>query len=110
MVILTFIFRNKTEGTDAAFCYFPNCRTLKELRSKPRTYSPEIDRKMVSGQLDSLDIARFLSDGDVDFGRSSPRETPCKYYLIKGEVATQKAELGVRDCLDKIIVETLVFH
>ena len=31
----------KAEAKGVEFCYLPNCRVLKELRSKPLDFSPE---------------------------------------------------------------------
>ncbi len=40
IVILTFLLKKKTTETGTSFCYFPNCRVLKELRSKPLSILP----------------------------------------------------------------------
>jgi hypothetical protein len=108
IVFLTLFLKKKSEETGAEFCYFPNCRTLKDIRSKPISYSGEIDRMLAKGQMDSLDIARFLNDGDVDFGRSDTESEPCKTYFIEALVQEKEAVLKVRNCREKVVLEEIV--
>lgn len=107
IVFLTFILKKKTEETGLEFCYFPNCRTLKDIRSKQMSYSEEIDRMLADNQLDSLDITNLLNDGDVDFGRSDTKSEPCKTYFIEGPVQEKEAVLKVTNCLEKVIIEEI---
>ena len=44
LVFLFFFLKKKSDETGASFCYLPNCRVLKELRSKPLAYSKQIDQ------------------------------------------------------------------
>ena len=46
IVFLAFFLKKKSEETGTEFCYFPNCRTLKDIRSKPLSYSDEIEAKL----------------------------------------------------------------
>ena len=80
LVFLTFFYKNKTRGTDADFCYLPNCRVLKNIRSKSLAYSDKVARLVENKILDSLDIQYFLHQGDVDFGKSNTESEPCKIY------------------------------
>ncbi|HET8734972.1 MAG TPA: DUF4258 domain-containing protein [Pricia sp.] len=108
LVLLTFILKKKTEESGFDFCYLPNCRTLKDIRSKPMSYSEEIDRMLADNQLDSLDIDRFLNDGDVDFGRSDTQSEPCKTYYIEGIIRENEAVLEVKNCSDQVIVQNIL--
>ncbi|MGB7394516.1 MAG: DUF4258 domain-containing protein [Pricia sp.] len=105
IVFLTFFLKKKSEETGTEFCYFPNCRTLKSIRSKPMSYSDDVNRMLSENQLDSLDIALFLEDGDVDFGKSDTKSEPCKTYFIKGSLDEKDAELEVRSCPEKAVLE-----
>ncbi len=107
LVFLTVFLKKKSEETGTQFCYFPNCRTLKDIRSKPLSYSETIDKLVQNNQLDSLDISSFLQNGDVDFGKSETKTTPCKTYYIEGTVDKKSATLKVKNCLDKAVVESL---
>ena len=104
LIFLAFLFKKKSEETGVSFCYFPNCRTLKDIRSKPISYSDEIQKLIQDKRLDSTDIHYFLNEGDVDFGKSDTESTPCKTYLIEGEVVGKEAILKVKNCVDKAIV------
>ena len=105
LVLLTFFYKNKTRGTDADFCYLPNCRVLKNIRSKPLTYSDKVARLVENKVLDSLDIQHFLHQGDVDFGKSDTESKPCKMYFIQGTLNQKKAIVHVKNCEDKAVVE-----
>ncbi len=108
IVFLTFFLKKKSEETGVEFCYFPNCRTLKDIRSKEMSYSDEIDRMLANKQLDTLDITTFLNDGDVDFGRSDTKSEPCKTYFIEGFVKEKEGVLKVTSCLETVVIEEIV--
>ncbi|SDE28141.1 hypothetical protein SAMN05421636_104215 [Pricia antarctica] len=108
IMFLTFFLRKKTEQSGFDFCYLPNCRTLKNIRSKPMSNSGEIQRMLANKELDSLDIVRLLNDGDVDFGRSDTETEPCKTYYIEGWVKEKEAILKVTDCLEDAVLEEFV--
>lgn len=109
IVFLTVFFRKKTESTDTEFCYFPNCRTLKDIRSKEVTYSEAINSLLKDQKMDSTDIYNFLHNGDVDFKNSDTKSKPCKTYLIEAPINDKKAVLRVRNCPEKSILEEVSF-
>ncbi|MCG2461342.1 DUF4258 domain-containing protein [Flavobacteriaceae bacterium F89] len=109
LVFLTFFYKNKTRGTDAGFCYLPNCRVLKNIRSKPVTYSDKVDRLLEEKRLDSVDIKYFLYQGDVDFDKSETESEPCKIYVIQGLIGEKEAVAHIRNCEDNAVVEDIVF-
>ncbi len=104
LVFLAFFLKRKAEGTGTEFCYFPNCRVLKELRSKPQGFSDDIRQLMAAGELDSLAIAVFLNEGDVDFGRSTTDAKPCPVYFIEGDLKGKGAVLEIQNCRDSVII------
>ncbi len=108
IVFLAFFFKKKTDETGVSFCYLPNCRTLKDMRSKPISYSKEISAMLGSGQIDSTDIVSFFTSGDVDFGKSDTRSTPCRTYFINGTLKGAKAVLKVGNCTERVEVIGLV--
>lgn len=105
IVFLTLFLKKKTEETGTEFCYFPNCRTLKDIRSKPISYSDEINRLLEEKKLDTLDIAYFLREGEVDFGKSDTKSKPCKTYYIEGLLKDKEALMKVRNCTEKVLLE-----
>ena len=104
LVFLAFFFKKKSEETGVSFCYLPNCRTLKDLRSKPLEYADHIAKMIADKELDTLVVQQFLVDGDVDFGRSDTKATPCKLYMIEGEFKSKPVTMEVKNCDDKVIV------
>lgn len=109
IVFLTFFFKKKTAETGVSFCYFPNCRVLKDIRSKQLHYSEEINQLMLHKELDSLDIIYFLREGDVDFSKSDTKSSPCKTYLIEAELHGKEAFLTVKNCTSKAQISKLEY-
>ena len=93
LLFLAVFLRKKTTETGTEFCYLPNCRVLKELRSKPLRIDPSLDPSP-----DTLLIQRLLREGDVIFRESDPRAEPCSFYLIHGEDGNRHIEITVENC------------
>ena len=106
---LAIFFKKKSEETGVYFCYFPNCRTLKDIRSKPLYYSEEIRTRLQNKDFDSIAIDKLLLDGDVDFAKSNTKSIPCKTYYIRGMVKERNAVLEVRNCENEAIAESIVY-
>mgnify|MGYP003634191737 FL=1 len=109
LVFLTIFLKKKSQETGTEFCYFPNCRTLKDIRSKQISYSDAIDQLIRQQELDSTDINGFLYNGEVDFGKSETKTKPCKTYYIEGLVKDRAATLKVKNCSEKAVVESVAF-
>lgn len=107
LVFLFFFLKKKSDETGVSFCYLPNCRVLKELRSKPLTYSKQIDQMVADQTLDSLTIAYFMNEGDVNFKKSNTRNTTCKTYLIEGMVKEKLMALTIKNCDSIVIIDNL---
>ena len=110
LVFLAIFFKKKTEETGVYFCYFPNCRTLKDIRSKPMSYSDDVKELMEGNQLDSLKIAYFLREGKVDFKKSDTKSSPCKTYIIEVEFDEKPAVMTVQNCLDNALIKNVAFN
>jgi hypothetical protein len=108
VIFLAFFFKKKTEDTGVYFCYFPNCRTLKDIRSKPMQYSDAVKVQLQNKELDTTDIVGLLTNGDVDFGRSQTKTAPCKTYIVEGEIKDKEMIATVRNCSEKAILESIV--
>ncbi len=108
IIFLAFFFKKKTEDTGVYFCYFPNCRTLKDIRSKPMEYSDAVRDQLQNKQLDTTDIVNLLTDGDVDFGRSDTKSGSCKTYIVEGLIKEQEMIATVRNCTKKALLESIV--
>ncbi|MBT8323282.1 MAG: DUF4258 domain-containing protein, partial [Eudoraea sp.] len=107
LIFLVIFLKNKSEETGTSFCYFPNCRVLKELRAKPQNYSAAFQQLLDNGAIDSLGIANFLTEGDIDFRNSDTKSEPCKTYRIRGLINEAEAVLVVDNCRDIIVLKAL---
>ncbi len=103
LIFLAFILNRKK----AQFCYLPNCRVLKELRSKPLAYSDLLTRQLAQKQLDSSVVYSFFTDGDIDFGASDTKAKPCKTYVIENEIDEQEVLLTLENCDSLVIAKAL---
>ena len=45
IVFLVFFLKKKSGEEGIDFCYFPNCRVLKDMRSKPLTFGEALPEK-----------------------------------------------------------------
>ncbi|MDX1759321.1 MAG: DUF4258 domain-containing protein [Arenibacter algicola] len=109
LVFLTIFLKKKSQETGTEFCYFPNCRTLKDIRAKQISYSDAIGQLIQQQELDSTDINGFLYNGEVDFGKSETKTKPCKTYYIEGMVKDKAAILKVKNCSEKAVIESVAF-
>lgn len=109
IIFLAMFLRKKSDETGVSFCYFPNCRTLKDIRSKPLYYSSEVQSQLNNEGLDSLDIVFILNDGEVNFSESDTKSNPCKTYIIEGINDTKKLQAQVKNCPEKASIESVVF-
>lgn len=107
LVFLAMFLKKKSAETGVYFCYLPNCRTLKDIRSKPFYYSEEVKSLMANKTIDTLAIRYILTEGDVDFGNSDTKAPNCKTYSIEGEYAEKELTLQVKNCKDKAVIETV---
>lgn len=103
IVFLVFFLKKKTDETGTEFCYFPNCRVLKDMRSKPLVFSENIGNTAK----DSLIVKSFLREGNIDFGKSDTKTKPCKIYYISNTVEGKDLLMKMKNCNDKVIVETI---
>tara|TARA_R110002167_G_scaffold10929_11_gene48922 strand:- start:1586 stop:1966 length:381 start_codon:yes stop_codon:yes gene_type:complete len=109
LVFLTIFLKKKSQETGTEFCYFPNCRTLKDIRAKQISYSDAVGQLIQQQELDSTDINGFLYKGEVDFGKSETKTKPCKTYYIEGMVKDKAAILKVKNCSEKAVIESVAF-
>lgn len=94
LIILAFIFK----GKDTQFCYSPNCRVLKNIRTKKLIYTKDIAK-------DSVLISELLKNGDVVFSKSNTNSVPCKTYVIEVEKESILLELEVKNCDSTAVVQ-----
>ncbi|MCL6266035.1 DUF4258 domain-containing protein [Flagellimonas sp. 2012CJ39-3] len=103
IIFLVFFLKKKSGETGIEFCYFPNCRVLKDMRSKPLVFGDQLPEQFK----DTLLIKSFLTDGDIDFGQSDTKSEPCKKYAITKEIR-DKLYVGIfKNCPNQVLLESL---
>jgi hypothetical protein len=99
----------KANSRGVEFCYLPNCRVLKDIRTKPFEYSNEATKILSQKIIDTIDIKQILTNGDVDFDRSNVKIGNGKIYFIEGENKNKKiVELEVYNFPDKVLLHKIV--
>ena len=83
---------------NATFDYGMDARTLKTIRIKERVFSDNAKKVMLNSDIDSTKISTILYTGDVDFGKSKPRQKPCAEYYITGNNELENVSLYVSRC------------
>ena len=84
-----------------SLCYLPNCRVLKDLRSKPLTLAESLKDYSVE------QLTPLFHDGDIDFSRSDTHSA-CRTYIIKGEdTAHTPMEITVESCAKKVTITAI---
>ena len=94
----------------ATFDYGMDARTLKTIRIKKRLFSEDAKNAMHKFDIDTLKISTILYNGDVDFGKSKPRQKPCAEYFVTGKRELENVSLLVKRCdststIEKVIVD-----
>lgn len=83
-ILVYWFLTAKASARGVEFCYLPNCRVLKDLRTKPFFYSDEASIKLAEKWLDTIDIKNTLRYGDVDFSVSNVKDSGGKLYVVEG--------------------------
>lgn len=99
-------------GKGAEFCYLPNCRVLKNIRSKGLTISKEAQQTLKEGWVTQTDIDNTLHYGDVDFANSKkPKPGGGKLYIIEGKtISNQIIDVTVTNYEDKAVLVNVKKH
>ncbi len=95
------------KGTQT-FCYMPNCRVLKDLRSKPFDPSKDSQNFMKENKMTTEDITLSLTHGDVDFSRSNIQEGNGKVYIVTGRNSqNEEVELELLNYTDRVVLKSI---
>lgn len=96
-------------GKDTRCNYFPNARVLNNLRTKPFQYSDKAIQTLNEKWVDTADIKKTLTYGDVDFDQSNVPFKKGKLYIIEGKTAkNQQIILKVVNYEKKAVLEEII--
>lgn len=84
-VFVVYFLQAKADARNVSFCYFPNCRVLQDLRSKPLEVSPKADSIFQQKWVNLSDVKKCMEFGDVDFSISNKPLKGGKIYFIEGK-------------------------
>lgn len=106
--LMYYIFNAK--GAD--FCYLPNCRVLKNIRSKGLTISKEAQKTLKENWVNQNDVNNTLLYGDVNFSESKkPVPGGGKLYVIEGKTTkNQPINIEVVNYDDKAVLRDVKKH
>ena len=105
IIFLAFFLKKKSAETGSEFCYFPNCRVLKDIRSKTFAKNDDLNDTISFERLDE-EIKQILENGTVDFKRSDTKSSPCKTYFVEGKNTT--ITLKIKNCPNKAVLEEVL--
>ncbi|MCM5663189.1 DUF4258 domain-containing protein [Galbibacter mesophilus] len=101
LIFLAYFFREKR----AEFCYLPNCRTLKSIRTQEKIeFSPSVQQLLDNNTISEEQLDSLLTFGEVNFSKSdvdrtqSLSEEKCSTYYIDGQINNKPTELVVKNC------------
>jgi hypothetical protein len=101
IILLLFFLGGKRTSCD----YSPNARVLKNIRTKDQAFSDKAYSFFQFSEIDTLAVSEFLTNANVDFGRSETKTEPCKTYFITGTLQSKKVELKIENCEDLAIIQ-----
>lgn len=84
-VFVVYFLTAKAESRNVSFCYFPNCRVLQDLRSKPLQVSDSAKVIFSENWVNLDDVKKCMEYGDVDFSVSNKPFKKGKIYFIDGK-------------------------
>ena len=100
----------KAKATDRGveFCYLPNCRVLKDLRSKSLTIDSLAQQSLNEKWVTLEDIRNSLTYGDVDFGKSNEPYRKGKIYIIEGKTSkNEEITITMVNYTERVLLEKI---
>jgi hypothetical protein len=101
----------KANSRGVEFCYLPNCRVLKDIRTKPFEYSNEATKILSQKLIDTIDIKQILTHGEVNFDKSNVKTEKGngKIYIIEGiDKNKKKVIFEVFNYSDKAVLNQII--
>lgn len=89
-VFVMWYLKSKATDRGVEFCYFPNCRVLKDLRSKSLEIDSLANISLKEKWVTMEDIKKSLTYGDVDFEKSNEPYRKGKIYIIEGKTSNNE--------------------
>lgn len=105
LIFLAFFLSGKKTSCD----YGPEARVLKNISIKKHIYSQEIYEFMKRNQMDSIEVAKIIRHGNVNFSESQTKLDSCKIYVIEGDHNEREIRISLKNCDSIARINTIKF-
>ncbi|MFY7988801.1 MAG: DUF4258 domain-containing protein [Flavobacterium sp.] len=107
-VFVMWFLKSKATDKGVEFCYFPNCRVLKDLRSKSLEIDSLAQKSLDAKWVTLEDIRLSLRYGDVDFSKSNEAYRKGKIYVIEGKTSNnEEIIITMINYTNKVLLEKI---
>lgn len=107
-VFVIWFLKAKATDRGVEFCYLPNCRVLKDLRSKSLEIDSLAKVALSEKWVTMEDIKQSLYYGDVDFDKSNENYKKGKIYIIEGKtIENKEIRIIMINYTNKVILEKI---
>ena len=107
-VFVVYFLKSKAESRGVEFCYMPNCRVLKDLRSKSLEIDSLAQKSLDAKWVNIEDIRNSLRYGDVDFSKSNELYRKGKIYIIEGKTSkNEEITITMVNYTNKVLLEKI---
>lgn len=107
-VFVMWFLKAKASDKGVEFCYFPNCRVLKDLRSKTVTIDSLAKKSLAEKWVTMEDVKQSLHYGTVDFKKSNEPYRKGKIYVIEGKTArNEEITITIVNYTNKVLLEKI---
>jgi hypothetical protein len=107
-VFVMWFLKSKATDKGVEFCYFPNCRVLKDLRSKSLEIDSLAQKSLDAKWVTLEDIRQSLRYGDVDFSKSNEAYRKGKIYVIEGKTSNnEEITITMINYTNKVLLEKI---
>ena len=107
-VFVMWFLKAKATDRGVEFCYLPNCRVLKDLRSKSLTIDSLAQQSLNEKWVTLEDIRNSLTYGDVDFEKSNEPYRKGKIYIIEGKTSkNEEITITMVNYTERVLLEKI---
>ena len=107
-IFVIWFLKAKANDKGVEFCYLPNCRVLKDLRSKSLDIDTLAKKSLSEKWVTMEDIKESLRYGDVDFDKSNEPYRKGKIYVIEGKTAyNEEITITMVNYTNKVLLEKI---
>ena len=107
-IFVIWFLKAKANDKGVEFCYLPNCRVLKDLRSKSLDIDTLAKKSLSEKWVTMEDIKESLRYGDVDFDKSNEPYRKGKIYVIEGKTPNnEEITITMVNYTNKVLLEKI---